>query len=432
MLSKLPLLFLFPFTALLSQTTSQAPQPTQSGVTLRARTQLVVVDVVVTDKGQNPVRNLKASDFTLLESGRPQQIKSFEEHTGQSAKSPVATLPVNPPGIFSNYSSALTNDAVNVLLVDTLNTPVTDQIYLHDQFRKYLKTAKPGAPMAIFGLTTKLLFLQSFTSDPELLKAAIDKNISHSPLIGRVTGGNTLQSADEMSEIVATSGLGADPAQAAMMQQVVADLKQFDAQQTSFQSQLRAKYTLDAINQLARYLSGIPGRKNLIWFSGSFPLDVLPDGSINDPFTVVASSEAEYRETTNLLTRAQVAVYPIDARGATTSPNMDVSQSTAIYVDDPKRFNADEVKYHLTAAAENMTMFRMADDSGGHAFLNTNDLVDAVNKATAAGSHYYTLTYSPNDSNWNGNFRKIQVKLQQSGLNLAYRHGYFADDPDSP
>jgi VWFA-related protein len=181
MLSKLPLLFLFPFTALLSQTPSQAPQPTQSGVTLRAHTQLVVVDVVVTDKRQNPVRNLKLGDFTLLESGQPQQIKSFEEHGDQSGKSPTKPMPVNPPGIFSNYSPA-PSSAINVLLVDTLNTPVTDQIYLHEQFRKYIKTAKPGAPTAVFGLATKLLLLQSFTSDPELLKAAMNDKTLEAPL----------------------------------------------------------------------------------------------------------------------------------------------------------------------------------------------------------------------------------------------------------
>jgi VWFA-related protein len=433
MLSKLPLLFLFPLTALPSQTPSQAPQPTQSGVTLRAHTQLVVVDVVVTDKGQNPIRNLKPGDFTLLESGRPQQIKSFEEHGDQSGKAATKPMPVNPPGIFSNYSPAVTSDAVNVLLLDTLNTPVTDQIYLHDQFHKYLKTAKPGAPMAIFGLTTKLLLLQTFTSDPELLKAAINnKNIKNSPLIDRVSGGNSTLVSDQMAQFFSTSIVPSSPESAAFQSLIVRDVQQFEAQQASSQSQLRAKYTLDAINQLARYLSDIPGRKNLIWFSGSFSLDILPDGSIQDPFAVVANSEEEYRETTNLLTRAQVAVYPIDARGAMTSPNMDVSQSTSIYQDDNKRFGADEVKYHLTAGAENLTMTRMADDSGGHAFINDNDLADAVTKAVAAGSHYYTLTYSPTDSNWNGNFRKIQVKLQQGGLNLAYRRGYFADDPDTP
>jgi len=437
MLSKLPLLLLLSSAPLIAQVSAQATPPAQPTATLHTGTQLVVVDVVVTDKNQDPVHNLKASDFTLSESGHPQQIKSFEEHTDQSAK--ATPMPVNPPGIFSNYSPVQTGGAVNVLLVDTLNTPVTDQIYLHDQFHKYLKTAKPGAPMAIFGLTTKLLLLQSFTSDPELLRAAIDnKNIKHSPLIDRVDGGNTTLFSDQATDFAATIPGASGTSNASLgtpagfQQRIIKDIQQFESQQTSFQLQLRAKYTLDAINQLARYLEGIPGRKNLIWFSGSFPLNILPDGTVDDPFMSVASSEDEYRETTNLLTRAQVAVYPIDARGVMTSPNMDVSQSTAIYVNDPKRFNADEVKYHLTAGAENITMLRMAEDSGGHAFINTNDLGDDLNKAIAAGSHYYTLTYSPTDSNWNGNFRKIQVALQQQGLHLAYRRGYFADAPGAP
>jgi VWFA-related protein len=214
-------------------------------------------------------------------------------------------MPVFAPGIFSNYTPTPTGGPVNVLLLDTLNTPVLDQIYLHDQFHKYLKTSTPGAPMAIFGLTTRLLMLQSFTSDPELLKAAINnKNIKNSPLIDRVSGGNTTLESDKMAQFISTSIIPPSAESAGFQAQIVKDIQQFEAQQTSFRFQLRAKYTLDAINQLARYLAGIPGRKNLIWFSGSFPLDVLPDGTIEDPFMTVASSEDEYRETTNLLTRA--------------------------------------------------------------------------------------------------------------------------------
>jgi VWFA-related protein len=441
MLSKLPVLFLLSFSTLLTQSSAQAPEsaqaatPTRSGVTLRTGTQLVVVDVVVTDKSQNPVHNLKASDFTLLDGGHPQQIKSFEEHLAPTAKPGLPPRPAFPPGIFSNYTSVPAGGAVNILLLDTLNTPVLDQIYLHDQFQKYLKTSKPGAPMAIYGLTTHLLQLQSFTSDPELLKAAIsNKNIKNSPLIDRVTGGNSTQFADEVTEAMNYSNFSG----AVFNQNTIKVIKEFDADQASYGQQLRAKYTLDAINQLARYLSGIPGRKNLIWFSGSFPLDILPDSTISHPLTVVGDSEDEYRETTNLLTHAQVAVYPIDVRGAMTSPNMDVSQSTAIYQDDVLKFGADERfasdqnKFHQKTGLENMTMTRMADDSGGHAFINNNDLADAVNKAIAAGSHYYTLTYSPTDTNWNGEFRKIQVKLQQSGVSLAYRRGYYANDPNTP
>jgi VWFA-related protein len=445
MLSNTSPLFLLFLATLLPQSSAQAPQPAQTPqpaqsevTTLRAGTQLVVVDVVVTDKGQNPIRNLKASDFTLLDGGHPQQIKSFEEHAAATAKPGLPPLPAFPPGIFSNYTPVPAGGAVNILLVDSLNTPALDQIRLHDQFHKYLKTSTPGAPMAIFGLTTKLLLLQSFTSDPELLKTAIDKmNIKNSPLIARTDGGNTTNLSDEFASLHGGTALGNDTAPpkansaASVEAQTIAAMKQFEAQQTSFQLQLRAKYTLDAINELSRYLAGIPGRKNLIWFSGSFPLDILPDETISDPSMVVASSEDEYRETTNLLTRAQVAVYPIDVRGAMTSPNMDVSESEP-YTDNPTRFASDQLKFHRDTALENLTMIRMAEDSGGHAFINDNDLADAVNKSVAAGSHYYTLTYSPSDTSWNGNFRKIQVKLQQSGVTLAYRRGYYANDPNAP
>src|SRR6202040_835201 len=111
--------------------------------------------------------------------------------------------------------------------------------------------------------------------------------------------------------------------------ETIANMRQFEAQQQSFQLQLRVKYTLDAMSQIARYLSSIPGRKNLIWFSGSFPISVLPDttGNLPDPFAVVADYEKEFRDTVNLLARSQVAVYPVDARGLTNAPVYDAATS---------------------------------------------------------------------------------------------------------
>jgi hypothetical protein len=81
---------------------------------------------------------------------------------------------------------------------------------------------------------------------------------------------------------------------------------------------------------------------------------------------------------------------------------------------------------------ENNTMTDMAYQTGGQAFLNTNDLTEAVANAIDAGSNYYTLAYTPTNGNWNGDFRKIQIQLQQQGLNLSYRRGYYADDLYSP
>lgn len=405
-----------------------AQQPAQSGITLRTGTQLVIVDVVVTDSHQNPIHNLKASDFTVLEKNSPQQIRNFEEHTALPATeaAKLGPMPTLPRGVFTNYSPVPPNSAVNILLLDTLNTPMRDQAFVRDQLWQYLKTATPGTRIAIFGLTTRLNLLQGFTSDPEVLKAIISKkNLRASPLLDdQVGGGGQPEAPSDML----TSSFGNDPTTAS----VIANMQQFEAEQQSFQLQLRAKYTLDAMNQLARYLVGIPGRKNLIWFSGSFPIDILPDGDITDPFAVVADSEEEFRETTNLLTLSQVAVYPIDARGLMTSPVFSAANSGSKYVKSPQAFASDNSKFLQQTAAEHMTMLQMAEETGGRAFVNTNGLSQAVAKAIETGSNYYTIAYSPTDTKWNGNFRKIEIRLQQPGLTLAYRRGYYAVDPAAP
>jgi VWFA-related protein len=408
---------------------SQPPatqQPSQSGVaTLRAGTQLVVVDVVVTDKNQKPIHGLKASDFTLTEENAPQTIKHFEEHTAltpaDATKFPA--LPKFPPSVFTNYTPAPVNGAVNLLLLDALNTPVRDQAYVRQQLLAYLNATPPGTRIAIFGLTTQLTILQGFTSDPEILKAVTSSKLGKSsPLLQDSVGGGGIQNstADDLEDA------GADAT-------TVANLRQFDAQQQSFQLQLRVKYTLDAMNQLARYLSSIPGRKNLIWFSGSFPISVLPDttGNLPDPFAVVADYEKEFRDTVNLLARTQVAVYPIDARGLTNAPVFDASTSRnyAAPGRGTARMTQDLNKFSTDTAAEHSTMSQMAEATGGHAFYNTNGLTQAVATAINDGSNFYTLTYTPSNPASDGKFRKIKVQLALSGVTLAYRHGYYDDDP---
>ena len=112
---------------------------------------------------------------------------------------------------------------------------------------------------------------------------------------------------------------------------------------------MRALYTLDCMNQLARYLAGIPGRKNLIWFSASFPIDLLPSGDLADPFAAMGDSEDEFRETVTLLARSHVAVFPVDARGLMVKdPADEDAENTTAYSDHhaqgkriPKFFRSD-------------------------------------------------------------------------------------------
>jgi VWFA-related protein len=341
-------------------------------VTLHARGDLVVVDVVVNDAKRNPVHGLKASDFTLLEDKVSQQVTSFEEHRATHTGKP-APMPVMPPGMFTNYTPAPADGPMNILLLDALNTPPNAQAYVRKQSSNLL-------------------------DDPR----------------------------DSVTDFM-VSTTGADP----MASQMIASVKQFESEKISYELQARQLYTLAAMNQLARYVGSIPGRKNLIWFSGSFPLNVLPDGDLVDPFSVIASAEDDYRETTNLLARGQVAVYPIDARGVVSSPVHAASSPQKSYASNPHAFARDEAQFQQELYSEHGTMSRMAEDTGGRAFMDTDGLTAAVAQAIESGSNYYTLTYAPSNKNWNGRYRKIEVKLVQQGMTLAYRRGYFADDPQA-
>jgi hypothetical protein len=130
---------------------------------------------------------------------------------------------------------------------------------------------------------------------------------------------------------------------------------------------------------------------------------------------------------------AQIAMYPIDARGLIPNSVFDAANSgrdkfgrslgrgdrmgTAIS-------NEDEQLQNVHGA-----MQEVADRTGGRAFYNTNGIDEAVRRSIEDGSTYYTLAYYPENKDWNGKFRKIQVKVNRSGVKLRYRMGYFAVDP---
>jgi VWFA-related protein len=422
-----PLLLLATALAAAQTTPQPAQSPAQAAApTLRATARLVIVDVVVTDSGGHPVKGLKSSDFNLTEGKDPQFIKTFEEHDAPTEPVHLPPMPKLAPGVFTNYAPVPVSSAVNVLLLDTLNTPMQDQMFVRQQLMQYLKNAKPGTRIAIFGLTTRLSMLQGFTADPEILKRFMEKKgATASPLLDDAVGGGGVQ--DSMSDMMA-----AQSADSEIAADLVYNVASFEAETKSFALQLRARYTLDALDQLARYLVGIPGRKNLIWFSGSFPINILPDpDSAGDPFAGIASAEEEFRETTNLLTKSEVAVYPVDARGLMTSPSFSVQTPGNRYASNPNNFAKDQRAFSSATFSEHSTMYRMADDTGGKAFVNTNGLAEAVAKAIDIGSNYYTLTYTPTNPNPKPDeFHPIRVKVDRVGLTLSYRKGYYTEAAD--
>jgi VWFA-related protein len=374
----------------------------ESPAPIRVDTNLVVVDVTVTDAHRNPVHNLTAVDFNLREDGQAQSIKTMEEHTADEAAKPSLkpSLPKLQPGVFTNVPAIPATGPFNIFLLDKLNTPMEDQAYSLDQLSQYLKSAPAGTRIAVVSLSSwELSLLQGFTSDPEMLRAALSskKAAMNASLFldNPVSGG---------AKTMEGGGL---------------------------KTRLRRELTLNALNELGRYLSGFPGRKNLIWFSASFPVSIV--SGEREHWASSPDIDAEFIEMVNLFARNQIAVYPIDARGLVGDPWFDASNAGAANVASSIKGLSNSVQRTSTSAAiQKWTMTNIADPTGGQTFMNTNDLKGAVSLAIDAGSNYYTLTYAPTSHKWNGQYRKIQIQLDRPGLVLAYRHGYYATDPNAP
>jgi VWFA-related protein len=374
----------------------------QTTPSLRTGTQIVMVDVIVTDGHDNPVRNLQQRDFRVYENGSEQAVSLFEEHSAAAAATPAA-MPKLAPNVYTNFPTAAGGGPENLLLFDLLNTPVDRQAYARGQLLAFLKTMKPGTRVALFTLTSRLNLLQGFTADPALLVAAVNAlEIHSSPIL-----------ADPMGSM----GFADSVAEMPMAKPAIA--RQNEIEQSTEQNHFRAVYTLGAMSQLAHYLSGTAGRKNLIWFSNSFPAGL---------FNSIGSLQTDFRKTMNLLARSQVAVYPVGLRGLANTPLSDVS-ATKYALNGGKAVNDDSDQFGGLVRDERATNDRMAKATGGKAFDNGNDLAQAVTQALADGSHYYTLVYSPSDKREDGSYRKISV-VAGGGYRLAYRDGYYADSLD--
>jgi hypothetical protein len=183
--------------------------------------------------------------------------------------------------------------------------------------------------------------------------------------------------------------------------------------------------TLEALDELARYLSAIPGRKNLVWFSGSFPLSLAPDNTLRSPYEVMRNYTDQVRETSRLLAMARVAVYPVDARGVLPPPSFDVSSKVPRTGQGGPGFARVNNKFFQQTVAEHATMEQIAEQTGGHAYESTNGLKEAMAGAVENGSSYYTIAYVPRAMKLDGQFHKLQVKLE-GGYKAAYRRGYYA------
>jgi VWFA-related protein len=391
-----------------------------SPTTFQASTTDVIVDVVVTDHHGVPVEGLSQDHFSVSENGQLQKIVSFEAHPSSGAsRPPLATL---PRGVYTNAPAVSSDDVVDVLLIDALNTPTQNQVRTHQMLIAYLKTLPVNKPVAIFTLGTQLRQIEDFTTNhTDLLQAVQTFNASpqKSPLL-KTPEDTAAQMKNEDDELAMAMGLK----KPVLGTEMVRNLQQFSAEFESFNTALRVGYTLSAFDQLARYLSAIPGRKNLIWLSGSFPLAIEPQPDLKNPYQSARDFSQQVERTANLLAAARVAVYPIDAKGLVSQTFLQASVSGGSAVRNPDRTIAAESAEFSKNAEEVMTLDKVAQATGGEAIPNTNDLKGALAEADRNGSHYYTLVYHRSDKSLDNKPRHIDVRVAPGKYQLSYRRSY--------
>lgn len=401
-----------------AQSPSTPAQPTRPPAT-EASSADSVLGVVVEDKGGHPVRGLKPQNFRVTEGGIPQTILRMEEHSSLDAPKAAPPFPSLPPGTFTDYTPMAPGETLNVLVVDGLNTPLKGEGFLRSQLLQYARNANPNARVAIFGLANHLILLQGFTSNPSALSGVLERK-----LIARVPASGISSPSSPQSPTIQGGP---------WVINLAANLRLFESQLGSLETDFRVPYTLDAFNTLAHYLASFPGRKNLIWFSASFPFNIVPDPSLHHPFDVSGIDEAELRETVDLFSKAQVAVYPVDARSLITQSANDKVGGNTSYASSDHRHEPG--KMPQTEAAEHAVMEAIATNTGGRAVYNPASLADAVNHIVTAGSNYYSLTYRSSAAATAVSYRPIEVEVTGSDagqpLQLSYRRGNLAGDAQS-
>ena len=410
------------------------------GPTIRVSTHMVLVDAVVTDKQGKAIAGLHPEDFVVEENGKVQKVSSL---TTPAENAPVAA-PALPPGIYSNrpqYRSP--GGSINVILLDALNTPFADQAYARGQMLAFVKEHfRPTDRTAVFTLTGSLNVLQDFTSDPQVLYSTLqhfnpqtqtfaNNTTATGPSTdpGPATATSMTASLDaatppphDRSAPLGLRGSGTNPD---MLASVTAALQAFQGAQVAYAKDQWAILTLNSLNSLARILGGLPGRKNLIWVTGDLPFSFIPEDQVmtqaeleeslpsKDQRNVVDRSAGNYastfrtahsqeiRETASRLASAQVAVYPVDARGLSISTNVDSQE----------------------------TMREMARETGGRAYVNQNEIKLGVERAFEDELADYTLGYYPENKKYDGKYRAIKVRVKRDGVEVHSRRGYYAIDP---
>lgn len=391
---------------LLVPATLASQNPPQSPP-IHVTTHLVQIGVIVRDNN-GPVSNLTKEDFAVFDRGKQQSISVFTAESVANAAQPVMSQPL-PANTFSDLPQANVPAirGVTIVLLDNLNTLYgnghpgyeTGPLWIEDlalanakaHLIEFIETLDPRDRVAIYGLSDTLHVLCDFTSERERVLGILKKYDTTSK-----TNRNEVEPGRSHTPVPGQFNPLVDGQNLALM---------------AVTNERRAEDTMAALHSIASHVANIPGRKNLVWLTANLPFSG--------------------RELARILGPAQIAAYPVDGRGLL--PRKPPENDDERVDEQASYLFGVGMPATTTGPIGIDTMKVLADETGGRAFANTNDLTGAIRHAVEDSAVTYTLGFYIDSGALDGKFHELKVQVRRTGLNLRYPKGYFAlkDEPST-
>jgi len=366
--------------------------------TLKVESNIVLTNVVVRDKKTGEVvKGLKASDFTVLENGKPQKVSSFDFQSVDEAVAlkENATVSGKTPTIadlvkhnFAADPSQLKDHRLIVMFFDLSTMQPEDIDRAVEAAQDYINKKMQAADLvALVSMSTALNMDQDFTSD----KSALLKGV------GRYNGsqGTGFAAGNEGGN----SGGTAD------------DASSFTADDSEYNA-LNTDRELYAIRTIAKSLEKVDQRKSLLYFSGGLTRQGI-------------ENQASMRAATNAAVRANMAIYSVDSRGLQALPPVgDASKGS---LRGTAAYSGGAMQSQLDANfGSQEVLATLSSDTGGKAFFDSNDFAPAFQQIQHDTEAYYIVGFRSTNTARDGSYRRLTVKLNRNDVKIEYRPGYYA------
>lgn len=372
---------------------------------------LVELQVVVTGRDGQPAMGLTEADFTVLENGKPQKIAFLVAPAEMAAQRPEPL----PAGLFTNRPEYTPGapQGVTAVVVDVLNTGIEDQYFARSQVGRFLKGLKGEEQVALYVLSNRVRVVHDFSDDPESLARLAARMRNEWP-----AGGVDMQQAMRAEAVLFQQAIGGAPLDDNASDGI--------GGVPEMQQEMRIRTTLRALEMIGQRLAGVPGRKALVWVSAGVPmLTMATHGSMPGPRGSVVpayrSFTKEFGQAVQRLAEANVAVYPVDARGLRVESDAPVWQpQLGTRAGGGDRVTFDNRWMGVPATETFSAMKYFAQATGGRAIYNTNDVAGGLRRAADDLQANYTLAYYTSLDE-DAQKREMDVKVKHRGMEVLAR-----------